>query len=83
MLKRLDELSNEELKNEFEKAGLKGSFEEAECLIRLTIHLVKVVGKDPFSFRFKIDEEIMNSKPKDLEVEYEVFSSCWPGGTIS
>ena len=81
MLKRLDELSNEELKNEFEKAGLKGSFEEAECLIRLTIHLVKVVGKDPFSFRFKIDEEIMNSKRKDLEVE--VFSSCWPAEGLS
>ena len=81
VLIRLDELSNDELKNEFEKAGLKGSFEEAECLIRLTIHLVKVVGKDPFSFRFKIDEEIMNSKRKDLEVE--VFSSCWPAEGLS
>ena len=81
MLKRLDELSKEELKNEFKKADLEGNFQEAECIIRLTVYLVKVLGKDPFSFRLKIDEEIKNKK--DLEVEYEVVPSCWPAEGLS
>ena len=41
MLKRLDELSNQELKVESNKAGLENQSEEVQCLIRLTIFLVK------------------------------------------
>ena len=83
LLKRLDELSKEELTNEFEKAGMEGHFEEAELIIRLTIYLVKVVCKDPFSFRFNIDEEIKKCKLKDLKVENEAVSSCWPAEGLS
>ena len=64
MLKSLDELSEHELKVEYEKAGLEGQFDDVECLIRLTIYLVKV-GIDPFSFQFNVEEEI--HKSKDIE----------------
>ena len=57
MLKRLDELSERELKVESEKVGLEGQFYEVQCVIKLTIYLVKV-GKDPFSFQFNIEQDI-------------------------
>ena len=82
LLKRLDELSESEFKFEFEKAGLEGNSDEALCIIRLTMYLVKV-GEDPFSFQFKISEEIEKSQPKDLEVECELFSSSWPADGLS
>ena len=72
LLKRLDELSEDELKFEYERAGLEGNSEEALFIIRLTMYLVKL-GEDPFSFKFKISEEIEKSQPKDLEVECEHF----------
>ena len=64
MLKGLDELSEHELKVEFEKAGLEGQFNDVECLIRLTIYLVKV-GIDPYSFQFNVEEEIHKFKDKE------------------
>ena len=60
-LKRLDELSKDELKVEFVKAGLEGDNDEAQMVIRMTIYLVKVLRMDPFSFKFEIDEETMES----------------------
>ena len=41
MLKELVELTSDELRNECEKAGIKGIFTYEEAIIRLTIHLVK------------------------------------------
>ena len=61
MLKSLDELSNDELKVEFVKAGLEGDDDKAQMVIRMTIYLVKVLRMDPFSFKFEINEETMES----------------------
>ena len=72
MLKRLDELSDRELKVESEKAGLEGQFDEVQCIIKLTIYLVKV-GKDPFNFQFNIEEDIHEGKAKDLEDGFETL----------
>ena len=71
VLKRLDELSNDELKNEFQKAGLEGEISgEAEYLIRLTIYLVKG-SVDPFTFLYDIRENPEKTKPEVLDVVKE------------
>ena len=72
MLKRLDELSDRELKVESEKAGLEGQVDEVQCIIKLTIYLVKV-GKDPFNFQFNTEEDIHEGKAKDLEDGFETL----------
>ena len=64
MLKRLDELSDHELTVEYEKSGLEGNFDEVQCLIRMTIYLVKL-GMDPFTFQFNVEEEF--HKSQDIE----------------
>ena len=67
MLKRLDELSNLELKDVFDEAGMDGEFTEAELVIRLTIYLVKV-GKNPFTFQFDIVKNPKSNDVMDVEV---------------
>jgi hypothetical protein len=75
VLKRLDELSNDELKNEFEKAGLEGKISsEAEYLIRLTIYLVNV-SEDPFTFLYDIHENSEKTKPEVLDVVEEAIEN--------
>ena len=81
-LKRLDELSIDELKYEYTKAGLEGDAEEVLCIIRLTIYLLKV-GEDPFSFLFDIEEEIKKTIPRDLEVDDSAVSSYGPVDGLS
>ena len=76
MLKRLDELSTNEIADEFDKAGLVGDYKEAELVIRLTIYLVKA-GMDPFTFQFDLVEENKNCKTEYYEVvESAVVSSA-------
>lgn len=66
MLKGLVDLTSDELKNECEKAGVKGIFTYEEALIRLTIHLVREKS-DPFTFQFDIVEE----PATDISEEFE------------
>ena len=74
MLRRLDELSNDELKHEFVKAGLEGEDEEALMVVKMTIHIVKVLKKDPFSFKFVVNEE---------KIECAADSSSWLADVLS
>ena len=63
MLKYLDELSSNELIEVCKEVGLEGESNEAVCVIRLTMYLVKV-GEDPFTFQFSIDQENEKEKRK-------------------
>ena len=74
MLKRLDELSNNELKHEFVKAGLEGEYEESLMVVKMTIYVVKVLKKDPFSFKFVVNEE---------DMECAAVSSSWLADGLS
>ena len=58
VLKRVDELSPEELKWVFENAGLEGDYSDAEYLIKLTIYLKVKRKEDPFTFQFEVPDEI-------------------------
>ena len=49
--KKLEELSSDELRVEFLTAGCEGEFSETYALVMLTIHLVKVMKVDPFTFQ--------------------------------
>ena len=80
VLKRVDELSPDELKWVFEKAGLEGDYSEAEYIIRLTIYLKVQRNEDPFTFQFDVTDEMKNSNHKDLEAENEPNSS--PAGIV-
>ena len=74
MLRRLDELSNDELKHEFVKAGLEGEYEEALMVVKMTIYIVKVLKKDHFSFKFVVNEE---------DMECAAVSSSWLADGLS
>ena len=71
MLRRLGELSNDELKLEFVKAGLEGKYGEALMVVKMTIYIVNVLKKDPFSFKFVVNEE---------EIVCAAVSSSWLAG---
>ena len=75
VLKMVDELSPDELKWVFEKAGLEGDYSEAEYIIRLTIYLKVQRNEDPFTFQFDITDEMKNSNHKDLEAENDVLEN--------
>ena len=57
MLKILDELSKDELKDVFDEADLLGELKEAELVVSITISLFNV-GKNPFNFQFEIDAHV-------------------------
>ena len=52
VLKRLAELTTDELMSEFEKAGFEEEFSESLALVKLTIYLVSSCV-DPFTFLFQ------------------------------
>ena len=56
--KKLAELSSDELRVEYARAGCEGEFSETHSLVMLTIHLVNVMRVDPFTFQYDLDVPI-------------------------
>ena len=78
--KKLAELSSDKLRIEYARAGCKGEVSETHSLVMLTIHLVKVMRVDPFTFQYDLDVPInleaeeSNQEPvetlKDVREDY-------------
>ena len=67
-LKRLYELSTNQISAELGKSGMQGDFTESEAIVRLTIFLVGI-GEDPFTFLFTPDiatDKVSDSKDSIL-----------------
>ena len=56
--KKLAELSIDDLRVEYTRAGCKGAFSGTHAFVMLTIHLVKVMRVDPFTFQYDLDVPI-------------------------
>ena len=73
VLKRLAELTTDELMSEFGKAGFEEEFSESLALVKLTIYLVGS-GVDPFNFLYNVPvKEVIEKRSVNLgEFESEV-----------
>ena len=66
--KLLEDLSIGELRTEMESAGIKGSFSDSLCLVKLTIHLV-AKGEDPFTSLFEVGKAVHEEEEEDYMQE--------------
>ena len=66
VLKRLAELTTDELMSEFGKAGFEEEFSESLALVKLTIYLVSS-GVDPFNFLYNVPvKEVIEERNMNL-----------------
>ena len=73
--KLLEELSKGELRIAMEIAGIEGVYSEAQCVIRLTAHLV-VTGEDAYTFKFNIDDKIHEVEEEIVPGDYVIITDA-------
>ena len=73
VLKKLQELTANELRIELRRAGIKGKYVKAEAIMRLTTFLIDV-SEDPLSFEFDPDVPVEADTDKADGDEYEVVT---------
>ena len=73
VLKKLQELTANELRIELRRAGIKGKYVKAEAIMRLTTYLIDV-SEDPLSFEFDPDVPVEADTDNADGDEYEVVT---------
>ena len=69
VLKKLNELSANELRTELKRAGITGKYVKSQAIMRLTTHLIDI-SEDPMTFEF--DPEMPITNVIEDTNEYEV-----------